>query len=85
LTPWPFDRRLLIFGAPVFFVSGNGGWIFDLWMQCWTQEQIAEAVGITREAITKILVEMAGLPKLPKTAQAAAEHATDFETRPGGS
>lgn len=51
--------------------------IFDLWMQCWTQEQIAEAVGL--HPTDKALRISGNLEDLPKNQKAAAEHATDFE------
>lgn len=54
--------------------------IFDLWMQCWTNLEIAEAVGgISEEGVRLKTQEMADLPKLGKSNQAAAEHATDFD------
>ena len=52
---------------------------FDLWMACYTQKEIAEKVGVSREAVGKIMVEMAELPKLPKSDQSKAEFADDFE------
>jgi hypothetical protein len=53
-------------------------------MQCWTQEQIAEAVGCTQGEVSKSIPN-GNIADLNKSNQAAAEHATDFETRPGGS
>jgi len=53
--------------------------IFELWMQCWTQEEIAEAVGLTKVAVHEVCSETASLPKLNKPDQAAATHATDFK------
>ena len=50
--------------------------IFDLWLACWTQEQIAEEVGAPRQIVQEILPKMA---ELPKSAKPAAEHLTDFQ------
>ena len=46
-------------------------------MACYEQE-IANAVGITKQAVEQVCQETAGLPKLDKVDQSAAEHATDF-------
>ena len=54
--------------------------IFDLWLACWTVDEIAEEVGLTKQAISLVCQETADLPKLDKPQQAAAEHATDFDT-----
>jgi DNA-binding CsgD family transcriptional regulator len=53
--------------------------IFDMWMACHTQEEIAEAENVDPKTVRDILGEMADLPKLPKSDQAAASHATDFD------
>lgn len=53
--------------------------IFDLWLACWTAEEIAEATGITKQAVNDVCQEMANLPKLDKPDRAAAEHASDFD------
>ena len=53
--------------------------IFDLWMQCYTQQEIADVVGETRDNISKILGNSETLPELPKPAKASAGHATDFK------
>jgi transcriptional regulator with XRE-family HTH domain len=52
-------------------------YIFDLWLSCHTQEEIAEREGVTKETVSNICQEMADLQKYDK---ALAEHATDFET-----
>jgi hypothetical protein len=54
--------------------------IFDLWMACYTQEEIAEKENVTHQSVDLILQEMADLPKLAKSDKAMAEHAADFET-----
>jgi len=50
--------------------------IFELWMACYTQEDIAEKVGITHQAIAQVLQETATLPEIAKP---AASHLIDFE------
>lgn len=50
--------------------------IFDLWMSCHTQEEIAEREDCTKETVSQICQKMAELPKSDKP---AAEHLTDFE------
>ena len=37
---------------------------WDMWLDCHTQQQIADAVGVTQQAIAQWLQEMAVLPKL---------------------
>ena len=49
----------------------------------WTQQEIADDVGLTKDAITKICIETAGLPKLCKPDQSAAIHATEKLLRNG--
>ena len=49
--------------------------IFDLWMACHTQEEIAERENVTKETVSTICQEMAELPKSDK---ASADHATEF-------
>lgn len=53
--------------------------IFDLWLAGWTQQEIADAVGLTKQAVDLVCQEVADLPKLDKHQQSAADHATDFE------
>jgi len=45
-----------------------------------SQEEIGEAEGVSRSSVEAILSEFSDLKKLTKSHQAAAEHATDFET-----
>ena len=49
-----------------------------MWLACYTQQEIADSVGITKQAVEQVCQETAGLPKLDKVDQSAAEHATDF-------
>jgi hypothetical protein len=52
--------------------------IFDLWMACYTQAEIADAVGITQGEVAKTIPH--GEPaELNKSDRAAADHATDFD------
>ena len=53
--------------------------IFEMWMACYTQQEIADVVGMTNQQVSQITAELPEIGKLAKTAQAAAEHATDFE------
>jgi len=48
--------------------------IFDLWLACYTQGEIAEKEGINHQAVDLVLQEMAELPKIAKP---FAEHLTD--------
>ena len=50
--------------------------IFDFWLACYTQEEIAEREGITHQAVDQVLQEMADLPKIAKP---HADHLIDFE------
>lgn len=52
--------------------------IFDLWLACWTQQEIADEVGVTQAEIAKSIPN-GDLAELNKSDRAAAEHATDFE------
>lgn len=53
--------------------------IFEMWMACYTQQEIADAVGMTNQQVSQITAELPEIGKLAKTDAAAAEHATDFE------
>jgi hypothetical protein len=53
--------------------------IFELWMRCHTQEEIAEVVGCEVGVIKMLWSKTAGLPSLTKPQQSQAEHATDFD------
>lgn len=52
--------------------------IFDLWLACWTQQEIADEVGVTQAEIAKSIPN-GDLAILNKSDRAAAEHATDFD------
>lgn len=49
--------------------------ILALWLACWTQDEIAAAVGCDRVTVSEILSETAKLPKATKSQQLAAAHA----------
>lgn len=51
--------------------------IFDLWLACYTQEEIAEVVGLTHQAIDEILQKRAELPESAKFPSSL--HQADFE------
>lgn len=53
--------------------------IFDLWLACWTQDEIASELGCTRDDVRGSLGDCGDIAKLPKSDRAAAEHATEFE------
>jgi hypothetical protein len=53
--------------------------VFDLWLACWTLKEIAETVGLTKQAVDLVCQESANLPKLDKSSQAQADHAIGFE------
>lgn len=50
--------------------------IFQMHMACYTQQEIAEAVGCSQPEVTKILSQMAELPDVMKV---AASHLVDFD------
>lgn len=51
--------------------------IFEMWLACYTQEEIAEAVGVTDQTVANVIsLKTANLPELEK---AAANHLVDFE------
>lgn len=51
--------------------------IFDLWMQCYSQEEIAQFVGAPKQTVNDAICP--NLEGLPKSDKSSAEHATDFE------
>ena len=48
--------------------------IFDMWMRCHTQEEIADAVGTDQSVIARESKELCNLEKLPKSIKLAAEY-----------
>ena len=52
--------------------------IFELWLACWNQLNIAYAVGMTQGEIAKSIPN-GDIAEMNKTDRAAADHATDFE------
>ena len=50
--------------------------IFNMWMACYTQEEIAEVVGLEQRSVGQILEKIADLPESLKS---TANHLTDFE------
>jgi len=46
--------------------------VFSLWLQCWTQEQIAEAVGLEQQRVAEIAQEIPDLEALPNPVKLAA-------------
>jgi hypothetical protein len=51
---------------------------FDLWLACWTQEQIAGELSISQGEVAKN-IPSGDIAVLNKSDRAAAEHATDFD------
>jgi len=49
-----------------------------MWLACYTQQEIADAIGIPRKTVDDTFGESGEIAKLAKTDQSAAEHATDF-------
>ncbi len=52
--------------------------IFDLWLACWTQDEIAAEVGCTQGEIAKS-IPTGNLAERNKSEQSTATHATDFD------
>jgi len=50
--------------------------IFDMWLACYTQEEMAESEGIPRKTVADVLAKVVELPKSPEP---AAEHQTNFD------
>jgi hypothetical protein len=53
--------------------------IFDMWMACATQQEIAEAEDMPRETVRNETGNFGQICNLAKSAKAAAEHAVDFD------
>ena len=73
-TFFPSALRLLLSFLRLF---GSDRQIFELWLACWTQQEIADEVGISA---TDKALRVSGKEYLKtKNQQAAADHATDFD------
>ena len=46
--------------------------VFSLWLQCWTQEQIAEAVGLDQSEVSREIGEVCQLEAVPNNTKLAA-------------
>lgn len=53
--------------------------IFEMWLACYTVEEIAAATGASKADVSGVCSESADLPNLNKLDKANAEHVTDFE------
>lgn len=53
--------------------------IFDMWLACHTQQEIADAVGVDRKDVERSLGQFGNIAEMSKSDQSAAEHATDFQ------
>lgn len=54
--------------------------IFDFWLAGWTQQEIADAIGVDRKDVERSLGQFGNIAEMSKTQQSAADHAIDFET-----
>lgn len=53
--------------------------IFDLWLAGWTQQEIADAVGVKQNTLNETFIEFGDIANFDKSQQSAADHATDFK------
>jgi hypothetical protein len=53
--------------------------IFDLWLACWTQQEIANAVGVPKKTVDDQIASLGDSVLQNQSAQSLANHATDFE------
>jgi len=53
--------------------------IFDLWMACYTQQEIAEAVGCPRKTVDDQVATFGETVLQNQSAKSLADHATDFD------
>lgn len=53
--------------------------IFDLWLASYTQQEIAELVGVPKQTISDKISGLTDFGKVAKSGQIAAEHLTDFD------
>lgn len=51
--------------------------IFDLWLACWTFDEIAAEVGCSVQPVKDVITDVSA--ELPKNLKPSAEHATSFE------
>lgn len=51
--------------------------IFSFWLACYTQEEIAEREGVTKETVSEVVRQK--MAELPKSDKSLADHATDFD------
>ena len=54
--------------------------IFHLWLACYTQEEIAEREGMTREGVRDVLQDLGDFSKLTENAKVVATHFVDFDS-----
>ena len=57
--------------------DGRDKRIFESWLACQSDEEIAEREGLTRRAVEPILADFLDLEKLPKSLRTAADHADE--------
>ena len=48
--------------------------MLDLWLACWTSDEIATEVGLTRQAVDAVLQKTADLPEVAKHADFDTPH-----------
>jgi len=53
--------------------------IFDLWLACYTQEEIAERENVTQQAVAKITTGFTNFGSIAESSKPAALHQTDFD------
>ena len=53
--------------------------VFDLWLACYTQEEIADKLGLQQQTISGWLDGLTDFGQMSESSKVAAEHATDFD------
>ena len=53
--------------------------IFDLWLACHTQQEIADEVGLSQSEVDRCFTQFGNIAILGKTDQSSAAHATEFD------
>lgn len=53
--------------------------IFDMWMACYTQQEIADIVGISQQTVADSIKDFTDFGKVSDSGKATANHVTDFE------